>query len=270
MKIVFAGIAALLALAVAVTLIFAAGFSRGVARLDARLAEASPGAPRQDLPPEVAAFARRGLAGSDPARALALKQSAEMRLKPGAGWTALAARQTIATARPGFAWLAEMRLGPLPVVRVLDSYADGAGLLDVRFFGAFRLDAYEGPEAALSEGLRYLAELPWSPDAILTNRAITWEMRAEGVAARMGTEGGPAEVVFTLDAAGDIVGVQARGRPATLPDGRVVPLDWRGAFSDYAEIDGRRIPTRGEVGYVYPDGYESYFLGRVTALSAIE
>jgi Family of unknown function (DUF6544) len=270
MRLVFAGIGVLVLVGLVVTLIFAVLFSRDVARKAAWLSAEPPGSVRQDLPPVVEAFAQRGLAGAAPAAALRLEQSAEMRLKPGADWTSLSARQTIGVARPGFAWVATMRAGPLPLVRVLDSYVDGEGVLEVRLFSAYRLDATQGPEAALGEGLRYLAELPWAPDAILVNREIMWEVSGAEIVARLETAGGTAEVVFQLDAAGDVVAVTASGRPATLPDGSIAPLDWRGAFSDYAQIGGRRIPTLGEVGYVYPDGYESYFKGRITDLVVVD
>ncbi|GGD46749.1 DUF6544 family protein [Sinisalibacter lacisalsi] len=248
-------------------LVLGARFSRDLDRLEARLAAAPAGAARDDLPEAIGAFAMRGLAGGVPAPAIFLEQAAEMRLKKGANWQAMAARQTIATAQPGFAWVARMRLGPVPVVRVLDAYENGEGLLEVRLFGAIRLDASSGPEMALGEGLRYLAELPWAPDAMLVNRQISWGETDEGITARIETAGGPAEVIFTLDAAGDIVSVLARDRPAALADGTPAPLDWRGRFFDYVEIGGRRVPTGAEVGYDYPDGYEAYFRGRVTALT---
>jgi hypothetical protein len=243
--------------------------SRDLARREARLAAAPAGAPRDDLPEPIRAFALRGLAGAAPAAAIRLEQAAEMRLKKGADWSSLAARQTIATAQPGFAWIARMRLGPVPVVRVLDSFENGEGLLEVRLFGAVRLDARSGPDMALGEGLRYLAELPWAPEAILLNRQVSWGETDAGITARIETAGGPAEVIFTLDVDGDLVGVLARGRPAALADGTPAPLDWRGRFFDYAEIGGRRVPTGAEVGYEYPDGYEAYFRGRVTALAPV-
>lgn len=270
MKLVLAGLAVFILVVLVVTLLFATAFSRGLAQKEAWLVAEPPGSARQDLPPVVQAFAERGLTGGELAPGLRMAQNAEMRLQRGAEWKSLSARQTIGVARPGFVWVAAMRAGPVPVVRVLDSYVDGAGLLDVRLVGAFRLSAYEGPEAALGEALRYLAELPFAPDAILANREIEWEVRAGGVAAWMETTGGMAEVSFNLDDAGDIVGVLAKGRPAKMPDGRIVPLDWHGTFADYAAIGGRRIPTMAEVGYVYPEGYESYFKGRITGLALAE
>ena len=54
-----------------------------------------------------------------------------------------------------------------------------------------------------------------------------------------------------------------------LADGTPARLVWRGWFKDYADIGGRRIPLQGEVGYDYPEGYESYWRGRITGYEVI-
>lgn len=269
MKSVLVGLAAILVVAIAAILVLANGFSRQVARAEARLTAYPPGEIRTDLPPAVAAFAQRGMAGGTPGTAIRLTQAAEMRLKRGGTWSALAARQTIATPAPGFAWVAAMKAGPVPLARVIDSYVEGEGRLEVRALGALRIGLEAGEDAALGEAQRYVAELPWTPDAILTNRAIAWTETAEGVSARLDTPAGPAEIAFTFDAAGDIDTMRAEARPTTLDDGTTARLVWRGWFRDYAEIGGRRIPLQGEVGYEYPDGYESYWRGRITGFEVV-
>ena len=264
MKLILWALLALVVLALAATLLQASRFGRDIEALERRLAASPAGAPRDDLPPVVAAFAARALLGAAPVGAVRLSQSVEMRLKPGAAWSPLVARQTNAMTEPGFAWVAAQRLGPLPLARVLDSYAYGAGRLEVRLLGAWRLGLYAGPEAARAQAMRYLAELPWFPDAIVTNRALRWAEGPEGISVSLDTAGGAATVSFGFDAAGDIVSMLARGRPATLADGSVVPLDWRGSLGAYGEIGGRRVPLSGEVGYEYPTGYEAYWRGTIT------
>lgn len=269
MRFALIGLAVVLVVALAAVLVLANGFSRQIARAETHLLAYPPGRVRTDLPPAVEAFAQRGLAGGAPGTAVRLTQAAEMRLKRGATWTALTARQTIANPVPGFAWVAQMKAGPIPAIRVIDSYLDGVGRLEVRALSALRIGGESGDDAALGEAQRYLAELPWAPDAILTNPAITWTETADGVTARLDTTGGPAEITFTFDTAGDIAGMSAEGRPAKLADGTPALLAWRGGFRDYAEIGGRRIPLQGEVGYEYPDGYESYWRGRITGYEVV-
>ncbi|MEZ5721951.1 MAG: DUF6544 family protein [Paracoccaceae bacterium] len=160
MKSILIGLGVLAVVALVGVLLLAAGFSRQIARAEARLTETPPGPVRTDLPAAVQGFAERGLAGARPGAAVRLTQAAEMRLDRGATWTALSARQTIAAAEPGFAWVAEMKIGPIPAVRVIDSYVDGAGRLEIRGLGAVPMGSDTGPEATLGEAQRYLAELP--------------------------------------------------------------------------------------------------------------
>lgn len=225
---------------------------------------------RDDLPGIVADFARRGLAGAAPAAGCRITQTVEMRLKPGADWTPMTAWQVIAARQPGFAWIARMGPGPLTLVRVIDSYGPDGGRLAVRALGAVPIGTSTGPEADRDEAMRYLAELPWCPDAILSNPDLRWQvLDATRVAVEVDTPGGVARVELLFDAAGDIAGARADERETTDADGAKVRLPWRGTFSDYREIGGRRIPARGEVGYLRPGGYEAYWRGTITDLVPI-
>ncbi len=241
--------------------------SRATGRIEAGLTGAPGATPRDDLPEAVVAFAQRGMMGATPGTAARLTQSAEMQRNPGDAWMALTARQVIGTSVTGFAWTASMRAGPIPVVRVLDSYADGHGILAIHVLGAWRLDAFQGPEADVAEAARYLAELPWSPDAILLNRDLAWTPGESTVDVALDTPGGTARVTLHFDDAGDVVRMTARDRPAMQPDGSLAPMEWEGRYSDYAEIGGRRIPLSSEVGYIHDTGFEPYFRGRTLTYS---
>ncbi|WP_347312651.1 DUF6544 family protein [Defluviimonas sp. SAOS-178_SWC] len=217
------------------------------------------------LPPVVADFARR--AGADPARPLRIasfNQHAELRLRPGGAFTKIAAWQLISLGRPGFLWDARAA-GVLPRFHVLDAYVAGAGQLEARALGSIPLARETGAEIDLAEAFRYLAELPWVPDAILGNPELSWRViGADAVEVRMKAAGGTARVRFRFDGEGDIVRMDAQGRPAKDINGQSARFDWRGRYWDYREIGARRIPARAEVGYVYPSGYEVYFRGEIT------
>ena len=71
-------------------------------------------------------------------------------------------------------------------------------------------------------------------------------------------------MTLRLNEEGDITEISAEERPTTDVNGAAVFLPWRGSFLDYAEIGGRRIPTRAEMGYVYDDGFEAYWRGQIT------
>ncbi|MBS0564317.1 MAG: hypothetical protein JSR87_07580 [Proteobacteria bacterium] len=251
----------------AVVFTLSLGFRRRVARLWTRAAQGPSAEDQGDrLPPAVRAFALRAGAEAGPGHlALVLTQAAELRRRRGGLFAPFRARQITALGEPGFVWQARRGFGPLTLLRVVDSFTAGEGRLEARLFGALTVARMNGVETTLGEAFRYLAELPWTPDAILGNPDLVWKMTADDEAeVKLNTRVGTARVVFRFDGHGDIVAMEARDRPASDPEGRPVRYDWRGRFGDYRQIGARRLPAYGEVGYVYPDGYEVYFRARVT------
>lgn len=287
----------LLAVLGAAHLALAARFQRLAQQLAAAIPSAAK-APPVALPPAVHALAARaGVPPADtaddaPARRVELRQDCEMRLSRGAPWQAMTAVQTIGVHSPGFVWAARMAKGPLTFVRVIDALAPrvasdapavpgahaahvahGAleGRLHVRLLGSIPIANARGGHIDRGEAMRYLAELPWAPDALRHNAAITWNViDSTSVEASMALPDGPATVRFTLDAHGDIVQVDAE-RPTDDTDAQGAPVwrHWRCAMRDYTTMGGRRIPGEGEAGYVYADGYEAYWRGRITAYTVV-
>ena len=147
------------------------------------------------------------------------------------------------------------------------SFENGQGALQVWLFGSVPIVRISGPEITRGELMRYLAELPWSPDSILHNRALCWTVVEDGVVqVQAGAGKATAAVRFHFDGQGDIAEMQADDRPSA-EDGNIVLRRWRGVFSHYRNVGGRRIPARGEVGYVYDDGYAPYFRGVIDDLT---
>lgn len=216
------------------------------------------------LPRIVRDFAKRNGAGRGPrVRRVELGQAVEMRLERRGVWQKLWAWQWICVREPGFVWKAGQQLwGSLAKVLVLDAYVWGEGRLWVNLLGAIPVVRAKGADVDKGEAMRYLAELPWAPDAILENGALIWN-QLEDRLVRVSL--GEVAVTFRFDKAGDIIEMTAKNRPVRDPDGEKRLRDWRGMFSEYRWIGGRRIPARGEVGYVYPDGYEGYWRGEINA-----
>ncbi|ROU02464.1 DUF6544 family protein [Histidinibacterium lentulum] len=241
--------------------------ARDRAALAAVVTGAAPD-PRVDLPPAVAAFARRGLAGAEaPAAGATLTQEVEMILREGAPWQPMNAAQAISAGRPAFAWVARVPAGPVPRFTVIDRYdPSGGGLLAVRLLGAVRIMRQDGPATDLGEAMRYLAELPWAPDAILGNPALDWEaLDGDRVRVSMETGSGRATVELIFDGAGDIVAMEAE-----RPDPQsATPRIWVGRFGDYGEIGGRRVPLSGEVGYRTEGVTAPYWRGRITGYATV-
>jgi hypothetical protein len=122
-------------------------------------------------------------------------------------------------------------------------------MLRANLFGAIRVANAPGPVYDRAEAMRYLAEMPWAPDAVLGNPEVTWRDLDDGRSRRRltrGRAGWPSR--FTLDAAGDIAEMTAL-RPDAGPDGAEIAREWRGRYTDYAGSGGGASRS-GEVGYV--------------------
>lgn len=86
-----------------------------------------------------------------------------MRLAIDQPFFALDASQISGTRAPGFVWQANGAMsGGIPL-RIVDSYFDGSGLLEVRVAGSISVTTSTGSETAKGEAMRFLAELPWTP-----------------------------------------------------------------------------------------------------------
>jgi hypothetical protein len=262
------GILVVLGLAVA-QVIAARGFRGRSLSLGARLRGGSvPADVSHRLPPVVRDFARR--CGANPGqglRAATITQVGEVRRGAGAGrFVPFGAWQVVALGRAGFLWDARLDAGVLQGVRIIDAFVDGEGVHEERWLGSVPTRRLSGAPTTLAAAYRYLGELPFVPDAILTNPALVWETGKDRTASvSLTTPAGTARVAFLFDEVGDIVAMRARGRPAAETDGAgETPPDWQGRFADYATLGPRRVPTTVEMGHVRASGYEAVYRVRLT------
>lgn len=205
--------------------------------------------------------------GASPARIAGpvhLTQTGSMKLRLDTEvWLPFRASQTLEVTRCAFSWRA--RFWPLGYLTVQDALVDGEGRMDVTAFGIFPLVRAQ-LSAALTKGelQRYMAELPYAPDAILHNPALEWrEIDRNRLAVTTGSGAQRAEVTFTLDPDGRIGSVRAEDRPrsATAP---TLPTPWEGQFSDYRPAQGRSIPFAAEVSWEIDGKRNLYWRGTLT------
>lgn len=222
------------------------------------------------LPDLIRNFARRS--GADPDQLVhgaGFQQSAELRMAPDKAWQSLKTEQITRATGPGFVWFAEQKSGPITILQVVDAYMAHEGFLIARLFGSVPVANVRGQGVSHSELQRYLAELAWVPDAIYHNPHLRWtDLGNNTVQVEIDSVRGPATVRYYFDRYGDLVEIQADEREA-IEGGTVVNRPWRGMFSDYREIGGRRIPFKCEVGYIYEEGYAAYFRGEIIEYKVI-
>jgi hypothetical protein len=111
--------------------------------------------------------------------------------------------------------------------------------------------------------MRYLAEAPWVPTALLPSQGVVWEAMDDSRArATLSDAGITVTAVFHFGPRGEIVRVEAERYRDVKGVGVLTP--WGGRFHEYAEIEGMRIPMQGEVEWILPEGRLSYWRGRIT------
>jgi hypothetical protein len=202
------------------------------------------------LPEAVRSLAVRcGARDDEPGRAVMLSQAGFMRNAANDNPIRFTARETIQLDATEFEWRAACE--PLSLLTVKDELQGDQGKLSLLAFGAVPLfPAIAGLEATRGETMRYLAELPWAPDAILHNRDLAWrtlDSRTFLVSAGKGAL--YSRVVLKLGDDGFVCAVMAEDRPRR-EGRRFVERSWRGRFSAYQQRQGRVVPGRGEVGWI--------------------
>ena len=219
------------------------------------------------LPGPVQRYLRRVLRDGQPyVRSLRVEQRGTFRAgEATAAWRPFTATQHVTVRPPGFVWDASIRMMAGLPVRVLDAYHDGRGVLEARLGGLLPvMTAEPGPKLDEGELLRYLAEAPLYPTALLPEMGVTWTpIDDRSAQVTLTDRGTTATLVFHFNDNDEVVRVEGR-RGFTRADGQIEDRPWRGYWRDYAEREGMWVPTRGEVAWVHPEAGEvSYWRGQL-------
>lgn len=254
-----------------------ARWSRETARAVGRLGEpgAAPddGAPRtysrdqlSGLPEPVVRYFDYSLTPGQPLiRRARLEHAGDFALRPGA-WAPFTSVQHVAVRPPGFVWDAAIRMAPgVPglAVRVRDGYAGGVGSIHAAAAAVVPVADQRGtPELAAGSLMRYLAEAPWFPTALLPSEGVAWTAVDDGTArATLADRGITVSVDFHFGARGEIVGLSAvRHRDV---NGRGVLTPWAAESRRYERVQGMMVPTEGEVAWLLPEGRFPYWRARM-------
>jgi hypothetical protein len=187
-----------------------------------------------------------------------------------AQWKPFTSRQRVVTRKPGFLWDAQVAMFPGVAAHVEDSYIAGRGRLIAKVFGLFTVADSQGEgEIARGEFMRYFAESPWYPTALLPSQGVRWQA-VDDASANATIVDGPITLtlLFRFNVAGLISSVRAESRGAGLgKDGVMDMLPWDCTLSDYQPQDGMLIPMTGEAAWLRPEGRKAYFVGHVKKLS---
>ncbi len=225
-----------------------------------------------DLPAPVQRYFRAVLEDGQPLIAAAtfeLAGTINMSSSGGENWKPFTSTQRAVVHRPGFLWNGRVAMLPGIAAQVHDSYIAGVGTLHAAMLGLFTVaQVQDGGEAARGELMRYFAEMPWYPTALLPSQGVRWEA-VDDRSANASLVDGPTTLtlLFRFDEAGLITSVHADSRGASVgKDGVMAMLPWECSLSNYQRRDAMMVPTRGEAAWMRPEGRKPYFIGNLTSL----
>ena len=250
----------------------AAGWNAETARLVVELEQdATTGAAQRvsfallnGLPEPVARYFRYALRdGQTFVRTARIGHAGEFNLD--GKWIPFQSEQNFSAHPPGFVWDASMRMNPIVTVRVRDAYRKGRASMTAKVFGLVTMVDAGREDEKLAAGalMRYLAESPWHPTALLPREGLAWSpVDDDRARATLSDSGISVSLEFTFGPEGEITGIFSPERYKE-GGGEYRQYPWAGRFWNYERHAGMMIPMEGEVEWRMPGGPEPYWRGRV-------
>lgn len=185
-----------------------------------------------------------GVEGQGIPQSVSIRQVGRLRSANDKPWLPFTAEEDYTTSPPTFRWRGKVSRAGIPMVRALDSYADGQGRMTVRLGRVISLVDLHGVGVGPAALLRYLNEMVWFPAAfVLPN--IRWEAVDE-LAARVSITDAGLTATGTMLFARDGRPIEfSAPRHRHLGGGRLVLQDWATPYTDYGTVAGVRVPTAG-------------------------
>jgi hypothetical protein len=178
-----------------------------------------------------------------------LKHAGEFRQNENQKWMPIEGEEYFTTETPGFIWIGKISLLPLLWITGIDMYSEGKGVFQIKLLSIITIaDTPKGKELDESELMRWLAEAPLFPTALLPSNFLRWEpVDSDSAKAIIDYAGNRAEVLFHFDREGKIVQMTADRYRAV--DNSFVKEKWLGHYSSYAIAENMMIPWNIEVSW---------------------
>lgn len=198
----------------------------------------------EGLPPPVQRFMRRNLEDGQPhLSCLRLRQSGNVRERPGQPWTEFEAEEYLVASEPTLLWYARLR--PLPLLWVDQRELLLRGRAHVLGKIASTLTSIDRDDDAVRRTLmlRSMVELIYLPSALLPRDALSWtaidDQRAE-----LSLRVGELEVrgTFVFGEEGDVLRFETNDRP-WLGEGQVAEAQWVVELSEHRVFGNLHLPT---------------------------
>lgn len=198
--------------------------------------------------------------GKEKTRTVRLKEKGFFRQKEGQKWTPFQAEQYYTTNPPAFIWFGAINIAPLLSITARDMYFEGKGNMLIKLLSTLTVADAKGREMDEATLMRYLDEMMWFPTAYL-NDYIRWEsIDAKSAKATISDKGITASAILYFNEKGELknfVGERlcsATGKKET----------WSTPVIEYNEINGVKIPIKGEGVWNLSSGDFSYIRLEIT------
>jgi hypothetical protein len=206
------------------------------------------------LPPAVQKWLlRSNVLNKEAARTMHLYQAGHMRSKPDGGWMPVAAEQYFSYDRPGFIWLADVRMAPGIYMAGRDKFYNGQGHMLIKLLSLIPVVDAKGKEIDEGTLLRFLAEIVWAPSAALVDYLSWEEIDATSARVTMKVSDLAASGVFRFNAAGDVSEFEAQryfyDKAGSTRETWHISMD----ENSYKEFQGIRIPTKSSVTWKFKE-----------------
>jgi hypothetical protein len=182
-------------------------------------------------------------------------------------WLPFTSRQRVMTQPAGFVWDARISMFPGFIAHVHDAFVAGRGVLEAKLFGLLTvMKMPSSPQLDEGELMRYLAEAPWYPTALLPSQGVIWQPVDDTQArATLTSRSTTVTLTFQFDERGLIKTVHSERRYREVK-GVQVPTPWQGNHWDYQWYDKMLVPYRGEVAWMLPEGPKPYWRGQIQSI----
>ena len=205
-----------------------------------------------------------GVVGRKKVTSVRLKQEGRFRQGEEGSWMSFEAEQYYTTEQPGFIWKTDMNYLPLVSVIGRDKYYSGEGNMLIKLPPFVKIADARGEDIDQGTLVRYLNEIMWFPTAYLSDY-INWEsIDSTSARAIMTDHGTTVSAVLHFDKDGKLVDFVA-DRYYTGGDETTLET-WTTPIKEYGEMEGLRIPVKGEGVWKLDSGDFTYIELQLTEL----
>lgn len=177
------------------------------------------------------------------------KHTGKFRQAENQKWMPIKGEEYFTTERPGFIWIGKISLLPLVWIAGIDKYLEEKGTFQIKIMSILTIaDASRGKELDESELMRWLAEAPLFPTALLPSSYLHWEpVNSDSAKAIIDYAGANVDVLFHFNKKGEIVQMNADRYRAV--DNSFVNENWVAHYSEYAHAKNMMVPWDIEVSW---------------------